>query len=69
MKRLHRLLPAALALLIGSACADVVQLDQNAVLYAPAYQRGVNYGSFRGAPGKTPVTTGSDGRAPAGGPA
>jgi hypothetical protein len=46
--------------------ADVVQLDQKAVLYAPNYQRGVNYGSVRGAPGKAPASASSDGRAPAG---
>jgi hypothetical protein len=51
------------------AAAEVVQADQNAVLYSPNYQRGVNYSSFRGAPGKAPAnaTTGTDGRAPAGG--
>ena len=67
MKRLLRLLSAALAISALPARADVVQLDQNAVLYAPTYQRGMNYGSLRGAPGKAPATASSDGRAPAGG--
>ena len=53
------------------AAADVVQVDQNAVLYSTNFQRGVNFSSFRGAPGKPPATSqgGSDGRAPAGGTA
>lgn len=72
MKRLFRLSTyalgwLALAVLALPATAAVVQIDQNAVLYATNYQRGVNFSSFRGAPGKTPVTTAFDGRAPAGG--
>lgn len=66
MKRLSCLLTALLAIPCLPASADVVQSDQNAVLYSTNYQRGVNYGSLRGAPGKTPATNGSDGRAPAG---
>ena len=66
MKRLLRLLSVALAIASLPACADVVQLDQNAVLYAPNYQRGMNFGSLRGAPGKAPASASSDGRAPAG---
>jgi hypothetical protein len=73
MKRPFRLLTVAfgslaMAALITPASAAVVQIDQNAVLYATNYQRGVNLTSFRGAPGKPPAsaTTGSDGRAPAG---
>lgn len=51
------------------AAAEVVQVDQNAVLYATNYQRGVNLSSLRGAPGKSSSTTppSTDGRAPAGG--
>ena len=74
MKRHFQASPFALAgfvlgCLILPAIADVVQIDQNAVLYAPSYQRGVNLTSFRGAPGQPPAkaTAGSDGRAPAGG--
>ena len=69
MKRIYHslLLPLTLAEWVLPAAAAVVQIDQNAVLYATNYQRGVNFSSFRGAPGKTPVTTASDGRAPAGG--
>lgn len=52
--------------LVQTAAADVAQLDQNAVLYSTNYQRGVNFSSVRGAPGKPPVTTSSDGRAPVG---
>ncbi|MEN9576546.1 MAG: hypothetical protein RL514_4401 [Verrucomicrobiota bacterium] len=50
------------------AAAAAVQFDQNGVLYATNYVRGVNLTSFRGAPGKPPAssTTGSDGRAPTG---
>ena len=46
-----------------------MQIDQNAVLYATNYQRGVNLTSFRGAPGKSTTVTppATDGRAPAGG--
>jgi hypothetical protein len=68
MKWLYRLLPIALAWWVLPAAADVAQIDQNGILYATNYQRGVNYSSLRGAPGKSPATTtGSDGRAPAGG--
>ena len=68
MKRiLHALLlPIALAAWVLPAAAQVVQLDQNGVLYATNYQRGVNFSSFRGAPGKAPASASSDGRAPAG---
>lgn len=57
-----------LAVLALPAAAEVVQIDQNAVLYATNYQRGVNLTSLRGAPGKPPASAsgGSDGRAPAG---
>jgi hypothetical protein len=54
------------AALIQPAFAEVVQIDQNAVLYSPSYQRGVNFSSLRGAPGKPPVSSSSDGRAPTG---
>ncbi len=49
--------------------AEVVQIDQNAVLYATNYQRGVNLTSFRGVPGKATTLTPppTDGRAPSGG--
>jgi len=58
----------ALAGLASPAGAEVVQVDQNAVLYATNYQRGVNLSSFRGVPGKSTTTTPppTDGRAPAG---
>jgi len=49
-----------------TAAADYVQVDQNAMMYATNYQRGVNLTSLRGAPGKSPAGGGSDGRAPAG---
>jgi hypothetical protein len=74
MKQLF--LPSTLALgwsliaaLVQSAMAEVVQVDQNAVLYATNYQRGVNLTSFRGVPGKATSTTppSTDGRAPSGG--
>ncbi|NBV22481.1 MAG: LamG domain-containing protein [Proteobacteria bacterium] len=74
MKQLF--LPSTLALgwllvgtLIQPAIADVAQVDQNAVLYSTNYQRGVNFSSFRGAPGKSTTTTPppTDGRAPSGG--
>jgi len=71
MKQLF--LPSTLALgwslltaLVQPAVADVAQVDQNAVLYATNYQRGVNFTSFRGAPGKTNAFVGADGRGPAG---
>lgn len=72
MKRLFR--PSIFALgwmvlasLILPVAADVAQLDQNAVLYATNYQRGINFSSVRGAPGRSPASPGSDGRAPSGG--
>ncbi len=74
MKQLF--LPSTLALgwivlgaLIQPASADVAQTDQNAVLYATNYQRGVNFSSVRGVPGKSTTTTPppTDGRAPSGG--
>ena len=71
MKRLPHLLLTlsawALAGLAVAAAAEVPQLEQNAVLYATNYQRGVNLTSLRGVPGKTNVFVGSDGRAPSGG--
>ncbi len=67
MKRFPCLLSIALAISALPARAEVVQLDQNAVLYATNYQRGVNFSSVRGAPGKAPASASSDGRAPAGG--
>ena len=74
MKQLF--LPSTLALgwslltaLVQPAMAQVAQIDQNAVLYATNYQRGVNFTSFRGVPGKATTTTppSTDGRAPSGG--
>ncbi len=68
MKRLF--LPSTLALGLvlfststQSVVAEVAQIDQNAVLYATNYQRGVNYSSFRGVPGKPGAFAGSDGLA------
>ncbi|MDB6055510.1 MAG: hypothetical protein JWN25_3033 [Verrucomicrobiales bacterium] len=70
----QQFLPSTLALgwilflgLVCSAAADVAQIDQNGVLYTTNYQRGVNYSSFRGVPGKANAFAGADGRAPAGG--
>ena len=59
----------ALVGLASPVGAEVVQVDQNAVLYATNYQRGVNLSSFRGVPGKSTTTTPppTDGLAPAGG--
>lgn len=54
------------ACLIQPAAAQVAQIDQNAVIYSTNYQRGINYSSLRGAPGKPPSGGGSDGRAPTG---
>ena len=74
MKQLF--LPSTLALgwslltaLVQPAMAQVAQIDQNAVLYATNYVRGVNFTSFRGVPGKATTTTppSTDGRAPSGG--
>lgn len=58
-----------LAALVQPVMAEVVQVDQNAVLYTTNYQRGVNLSSFRGVPGKSTTTTPppTDGRATAGG--
>ncbi len=69
MKWLFRLLTVVLACWAQPAAADLVQLDQNAVLYATNYQRGINYSSARGAPGKASTNSppATDGRAPSGG--
>ncbi|MGV3772152.1 MAG: LamG-like jellyroll fold domain-containing protein, partial [Verrucomicrobiales bacterium] len=74
MKRLLRFSPftlgwLALACMIMPLAAQVAQVDQNAAVFGPSYQRGVNLSSLRGAPGKSPANAaqGTDGRAPAGG--
>lgn len=52
-----------------SVLAEIVQIDQSAILFSSMYQRGVNYSSFRGVPGNASTITPppTDGRAPAGG--
>lgn len=54
------------AALVQPAIVQAAQVDQNAAMYSPSYQRGVNYSSARGVPGKPNAFAGSDGRAPAG---
>lgn len=64
---MRRLKTLASLLVLGwatSADAQVVQFDQQAILNATNYQRGVNYRSFRGVPLSNVSGNGSDGRAP-----